>query len=474
MSEVASIFAVFLLRSGQTIAHSMPTLLMGMACSGFLRAFVGGDRVRRFLGRCDFRSVFAATILGMLLPVCEIGAVPVLFTLRRMGASLGCCVALAVAAPLFTPWTLGYLMDACHPPWAFALIALNAVMAIAAGLMAGDKPINAAFETDVRPTLLELLRAAGQSLSARVLAVICTVAIGSGLLAICVPANWIGDALVERSMIHAGLIAATGLVAYVPPALLAMQAGILLRETTMPGLAPWLICLAGINLGAIVIGLRALGAIKLLKSLVVIGALGCLAAVPLELGSAGRSYTPEDSHAFEDLGRPYHLLNHPDGPVAGFVTRFARPLGWDGPAALLGIAMLVLASRFIGSLSTGDGRPWTGRSLALLGSGYVLGVGFLGAYLYYPPPGVLAAELRSASADLSSSLRTGDAAIARITTDRMARRLHQLPTSMWLRGRSLSDESRDTLESLKRDLPSLDAGDLTFRRRLAMVLKEAD
>lgn len=75
------------------------TLAIGFFLSGLFHQFIPTSFVEKHLGKKGFKSVFVSSIVGVILPVCCIGALPIAITLKRKGASLGSILAFMVATP---------------------------------------------------------------------------------------------------------------------------------------------------------------------------------------------------------------------------------------------------------------------------------------------------------------------------------------------------------------------------------------
>ncbi|MBI4845503.1 MAG: permease [Candidatus Omnitrophica bacterium] len=76
-----------------------PYLLLGMAISGLLHVFLGKELISRQLGRGGIGSVVKATLLGIPLPVCSCGVIPIVRSLQKEGAHKSSVLAFLVATP---------------------------------------------------------------------------------------------------------------------------------------------------------------------------------------------------------------------------------------------------------------------------------------------------------------------------------------------------------------------------------------
>ena len=76
-----------------------PFLLMGMFFSGLIYVFVDSKFIFKHIGAKNISSIFKSTILGIPIPLCSCGVIPVAATLRDSGASKGSTVSFLVSTP---------------------------------------------------------------------------------------------------------------------------------------------------------------------------------------------------------------------------------------------------------------------------------------------------------------------------------------------------------------------------------------
>ncbi len=76
-----------------------PSLALGLLLSGVVHEFLPESIAERYLGRKGVLPVLYVTIIGIILPVCCFGALPIAVTLRRKGVPLGPILAFLVATP---------------------------------------------------------------------------------------------------------------------------------------------------------------------------------------------------------------------------------------------------------------------------------------------------------------------------------------------------------------------------------------
>lgn len=88
-------FSVF----GDYVVRILPPLAIGFLLSGLIYEFVPGDWVEKRLGQKGVKPIFYASLVGTILPICCIGALPVALSFYKKGARLGPVLAFLVATP---------------------------------------------------------------------------------------------------------------------------------------------------------------------------------------------------------------------------------------------------------------------------------------------------------------------------------------------------------------------------------------
>lgn len=82
-----------------TLCEMAPYLLFGFLVAGLLSVFISPEIVERHLGGRGMWPVVKASFLGVPLPLCSCGVIPVAASLRRHGASRGATTAFLLSTP---------------------------------------------------------------------------------------------------------------------------------------------------------------------------------------------------------------------------------------------------------------------------------------------------------------------------------------------------------------------------------------
>ena len=82
--------------------EASPWLLLGFLFAGLLKAFVPPELILRYLGQRNLRSILTATLVGIPLPLCSCGVIPIGIGLYKSGASRAATLAFFIATPATT------------------------------------------------------------------------------------------------------------------------------------------------------------------------------------------------------------------------------------------------------------------------------------------------------------------------------------------------------------------------------------
>jgi uncharacterized membrane protein YraQ (UPF0718 family) len=86
-------------QSWNILLDSAVYLLFGFFVAGLIHAYFPRDKIARFFGGRNLRSVVNAGLLGVPLPLCSCSVVPTAISLRKSGASRGSTMAFLISTP---------------------------------------------------------------------------------------------------------------------------------------------------------------------------------------------------------------------------------------------------------------------------------------------------------------------------------------------------------------------------------------
>ncbi len=78
-------------------------VIVSFITGGYLHVCVSQDTFKKWFGQTNFRSIGLATAIGMVLPICSCGVVPLGLSLYWSGASLAATLAFMAATPIINP-----------------------------------------------------------------------------------------------------------------------------------------------------------------------------------------------------------------------------------------------------------------------------------------------------------------------------------------------------------------------------------
>ena len=81
------------------ISEFAPYLILGFFISGLLSEFLTVEIVQKYLGSDSLFSVFLASLLGVPIPLCSCGVIPVSAYLSKNGASKGSVTSFLISTP---------------------------------------------------------------------------------------------------------------------------------------------------------------------------------------------------------------------------------------------------------------------------------------------------------------------------------------------------------------------------------------
>lgn len=74
-------------------------ILFGLFFSGIIYVFINPNKIKKYLGARNFKSVFLSSLFGIPLPLCSCGVFPMAISLRKSGASKGSTLSFLISTP---------------------------------------------------------------------------------------------------------------------------------------------------------------------------------------------------------------------------------------------------------------------------------------------------------------------------------------------------------------------------------------
>lgn len=132
MPELLNRYAVSL---WGTFSEMSPYLLFGFLVAGILSEAMDEKTVRKHLGGKGFRQILKASTIGIPIPLCSCGVIPVAASLKKQGASGGATTAFLISTPQTGLDSIMVTLGLLGPVFAFFKAAAAFVSGIAGGGM---------------------------------------------------------------------------------------------------------------------------------------------------------------------------------------------------------------------------------------------------------------------------------------------------------------------------------------------------
>ena len=473
----------FGLRFVQCLAQASPFILTGLFITAIFRRLLGYEGTRRLFGADTKRSLIQAWGVGMLLPVCSLGAIPIARELKKVGLTGGTILAFAMSAPLFNPLSLLYGLTLSEPVVILTFAACSLLIVTLVGAMwdrffrktgeAAEPPKTVAYGIK---RMLAIGVTAAREAAGPTLGYLAIGLIGVALLGAFLPLGILQKKMNYDNQLAPLLMTALAIPVYATPMLAMSQLGTMFQHGNSVGAAFVLLILgAGMNLGLLVWMLRAYGLKRSLAwfALLLVVVVGLAYGVDKPLYPAG--VDPADhTHAFDVYCRPYQPGSVPSVPTATFnkLTRDVHPYEWYALSVFLAVAlsgaMLNLVDRK-GRIEQWLEREQTADSatskydvvipgpvlggVALVGLIVISGVG---CYAYYPDPNETLEEMQIVHAEALSAAISGDFNHSCYWIERFDDWSRRLEVGTYLRDWQLSDYHRMKGQLLRQNLELLE------------------
>jgi uncharacterized membrane protein YraQ (UPF0718 family) len=109
--------------------------LFGILLAGFIRTYKLAIKLRNSLIRYNLLSIFMASFVGILTPLCACGILTTVITLLFAGLPLATAMALLVSSPLISPSAYLLTLNDLGPQWTVIRVAASFLMGIFAGVL---------------------------------------------------------------------------------------------------------------------------------------------------------------------------------------------------------------------------------------------------------------------------------------------------------------------------------------------------
>lgn len=466
-----------LFRMTEAVIAAAPFLLTGMLVAGMLRGMVGALAIRSLFGVGHWSGPIRGWFIGILLPICSLGALPVARELRRAGIPSGTVLSFVLVAPVLNP--ISILFGLGHTTLSTLLYFVVGTMIVSLGIGFIWHNLLSGRRDRIVDAPEQLPRASASRLAVSGVAAtrgfldsfadVGLAVLAVGLLGAFLPYGTLQFTLTRDNALATVIMGGVAIPAYVTPFEVMAQYSLIVRDGYSLGAAFALIVLgAGANVGVAnwirrEYRYRALSVfIVLLLGTTLI--LGVTADRIIFQGPAQVDHT----HAFDSYTRLPNL--NLEGTFAEWYVESVRKnlSGADAVGVVLLGAMLLIAVvlRLMGERTSvaqllkraaHETPPDSGSvlnrpvpmSVVVTGSavGMLASIG-LAIYILFPPPSELIAEADVISTSLYEEVRTANHDEINRRVQQWDTKVRKIPIAAFIRGKPLSPEAAEAVDDV--------------------------
>lgn len=433
-----SIFWGACLRIIQSTLQAAPFIFTGLCVMGLLHRMMGQKQTRWLFGSNTVASLFQSWVIGMLLPGCSLGVIPICKQLRRCGIAIGTIFAFALSSPLFDPLSMLYGLTLSKPITIVAFAFCSLIVVTISGsifdwlfpdteVQIEEPPAAPHGIKRLLAVLVVMARESVSGTSGLILIGLC----GAGLLSMVLPVGSLQKTMAHDNPYSPLLMTAISIPAYATPMTAMGQLGSMFQHGNSIGAAFILLIFgAGMNLGLLAWMVLNYG----WKKSFIWMALMLLIVVGLSYGIERPLY-PKDiepaghTHAFDSYCCPFQYGVVPTG---GYAAEIWRRVKLDtqlheiaGAIFLTGLMALGCLLKFLDRYwvietwlvrraeesALSSRGPWDmvvpGPVLAGAGLLSIIAFSLVGCYAYYPSPDETLEELTLSQTEVLSAAIAG-------------------------------------------------------------------
>lgn len=470
-----------LLRFIEALIAASPTILVGLIIAGVFRRLLGHEGTRKLFGEGTWRAIPQAWLLGMLLPVCSLGVIPIVREMRQAGVRGGALLAFGLTAPLFNPISVLYGLTLSDPVVVITFCFCSLLIVTLVGV-AWDKLFATVREENDEPTKIDagwrrlvslFFYSSRESTGVSTFYIVIGL-VGVAILSLILPIGYLQSSAEADDPWAPAVMTGVAVPAFVTPMSAMVQIAAMFQHGNSVGAAFAMLTLGtGVNIGLFAWMVRSYGIMRSASWVVilVVLVLGLAYGVDQPLRPQGVE-PPGHTHAFDSICHPFHKTE--SHPWQAMTQKLNESIAVHEIASLILLGLLVmtgLTAKLIDSknrldlaLSAFRASETTTQwdvtlSPRVLGVVALIGLVVLsvaGCFLYYPPPEQAFAELKQInvwvfSAGLSSNW--GEAEYWIPIYDDWTRKLE---VGLALRGHSQSKEQEAAAMQLRESLEELE------------------
>jgi len=487
------------LRLCETIIYSSLWIVIGCFIAAIFRRMLGPETVRRVFGDHTKFGLLAGWLIGMLLPVCSLGVIPIVREMHRAGVKRGTIVAFGLTAPLFNPMSVLYGLT-LSDPIAILTFSLCAMLIVSVVGFTWNRIAGTAHEVETQEATpssgikrtISVFDSASRELIGPSLKYIAIGIAASVSLAVLLPHGYLQNQVERDNALAPIVVAAVATPIYSTPLLSMSQIGGMFQHGNSIGAAFSLLILgAGVNIGLLVWFAQTYGLKRFtaLFTLLVVTTVGLAYLIDKPLYPKGVEPAGH-THAFDVYTNPFSSTTDIYESAKKKVVDFWEANEFGG-TYLLGL-LIVLGLVFSQVSKKKDLELWYSQAQErsskldrevpswVLGLTVVTGLviaSVAGSYLYYPAPKDILPDLYAVNTEAVLCAKTKDWIAAEkwiAFSDDLSRRVE---VGVYLRQGSVSEfktgKARFYREKLDKLKMAVDTRDETNISEIAMDVSNA-
>ena len=500
-SDFDTTFWSALLRIAEALVAAAPFLVAGACVAGLMRGMIGPERLRNMLGVGHWSGPFRAWGLGVLLPVCALGALPVARELKRAKVPSGTILSFVLVAPVLNPVSIIYGLSHITVSTLGYFAVGTFVVSVGIGAI-WNRIISSKYDSvtinnekvpkDGTARLAVAGDAAARSLVGPAFMDYGLALLAVGFLGAFLPHGVLQTGLTRDNAFAPIIMGVVAIPCYVTPIDVMMHFGHIVKDGYSLGAAFALIILgAGANVGVANWLRREYGgrAVALFVALL----LGSTLVIGLTADRTiadGQATVEDHTHAFDPFTR-LHQIGPNQANLSWVVKNVEKQmridekygLGLLGVVMLIGGSLVLLGDRvdmskfFVAKAveDTPEGNnKWnpslSSTQLACVGAIGALLFGGIGLFVFYPAPEEILSDIGEIRVELYSAVKEADLEETRRRSAQWESRLKKLPTSLLIRTGVVSDSQRASVDDVLYGLKTLETTLMQGKQQEAQIL----
>ncbi len=397
------------LRFAQVVIYASLWIVIGCFVAAFFRRILGPAKTRKFFGDGTRRGLLTGWVMGMLIPVCSLGVIPIVREMHRAKVKGGTIIAFGLTAPLFNPLSVLYGLTLSDPIAIIAFSFCSLIIVTGLGFLWDRLFDPEPFEEEVeKPVAYGIKRMismfdscaremVGPSLKYILIGMVC-----SAIVASLLPHGYLQSGLEQFDQFAPVKVTMLAAPIYTTPLLAMSQIGGMFQHGNSVGAAFSLLILgAGVNVGLLFCLGSAFGWKRIVAFFLMLVAVTLVLAYTISGPLYPEGIEPAGhSHAFDVYSNPFPPgMSNAQSSAWNKAADFWKTNEYGGTYLLAFLMVSGIAFNLISRFkdleswyrTTGNEAPkydaiLPGWVLSIVMIAVLIGVSIVSCFVYYPPP----------------------------------------------------------------------------------------